>query len=122
MLDPIIVNLENAPNGSRELDAAIENYLSGGSDKDLSYILTDLEGIVRAAYYTTSIDVARSIILPGWRLDKLEHAGDFRRCQLWHTHPPKAVYTGYNDGAKPKTFAIAICAAALKTRRQENQL
>lgn len=64
-MDDLIAKLEAATEGSRELDAEIENILAGGSDADLAYILEDIERTTRPPHYTTSLDAAATLIPEG---------------------------------------------------------
>lgn len=111
-LDTLIRDLEEATEGSRELDTAVTNWMwrekwGKKLPKDLSI-----------EPYTTSLDAALTLVPEGWKWEIANHAGDDDgpRAALWWGIPAE-----HNDeikqiGAHGNTPALALCIAALKAR------
>ena len=54
--------LQKADSPSRALDAEIHNLGKGGSEADLAYILTDIEGTTNPPAFTSSLDDALTLV------------------------------------------------------------
>jgi hypothetical protein len=111
-MSDLISRLESATEGSRELDQDIFHAL------DLCQKLDDGTCVdYRAPAYSTSIDGAVSIILPGWRW-KLAMTGVGKaaaRVEMWTIHYVAHPLPAFVK-AKGYLAPAAICAAALKAR------
>jgi hypothetical protein len=81
-MDTLIADLEAATEGSRELDARIENRLNGGSARDLEYVLSDIERTSRPPAFTSSLDAAMTLVPEGWYMRKLAEFPDGWACKL----------------------------------------
>jgi hypothetical protein len=131
MLDDLIARLEAAPKSSRELDARIENLLAGGSEKDLAYILGDIERITRPPHYTTSLDAALTLVPEGalWELDHKLNLGPAEDGYATPAGEPKTIYRAgcgvqlpnekMSSWFRHQHFtepALAVCIVALRAR------
>lgn len=108
-LKSLIAELESAKEGSRELDAMIENWLEHGSESDLAYILTDIENITKPAPYTFSLDAALTLVPEGWYWQISEVGLAWVGTHLTANKPVR--FDG--DAVTP---AIALCIASLRAK------
>lgn len=120
----LVALLEQATEGSRELDRAIKTYLYPDWE-DRVFIVTEEDGgghygvknplIVQ---YTTSLDAALTLVPEGWIIEDAfwsrKPAGDGSCCWelLNAANPDKASAIGDH----PSSFALALVIAALKAR------
>lgn len=107
----LIARLEAAKEGSRELDAAIDIYVTGGSSADLAYVLEDVDRTLRPKHYTTSLDAALTLVPKGY-FGEIDFGFLVDKQAAWvrkNNDTPRVI--GYG-----KTPALALCIAALKAR------
>lgn len=104
---------------SRELDAAIENLLAGGSAADLAYIIEDLERTTRPPAYTTSLDTAVTLVPKGivWAL--YSGSDTYVASAACEPKPAPGRLMDERWGAEGATEAAALTAAALRALAQE---
>ena len=120
-MNNLIEKLEQAPEGSRELDVAIWNATC--ADNPLARVTTLPAG---HHHYTTSIDAALTLVPEGWMIasiSKFIRRGEKRSgVMLIRTGDAEKQLEQLADpwGALPRTEAstpaLALCIAALKAR------
>lgn len=111
-LSDLIARLETTKEGSRELDAAIDIYVTGGSSADLAYVLEDVERTLGPKHYTTSLDAALTLV-------PKEYAGNWdlkwrnkASCRAELYRP------SYQVDGLAATPALALCIASLRAREE----
>lgn len=131
----LIARLEQATEGSRELDAAIARAIG---NKVETIIVPEghpvfaagggLEFMVRpdgsrssVPPYTTSLDAALTLVPEGWRVAEMKDgipsdAGPYCHVRLWC---PVNSALGHRHGASGITPALALCIAALRAHAME---
>lgn len=112
-LSDLIVRVEGASEGSRELDCLIADAVLGP---------------VKAPYrrghcekYTTSIDAAMTLVAPSWWFNMSGPMtpaayGYSREDQRFKRCGVEMIGAPYSCGAGGATFPLAICVAALRAR------
>jgi len=120
-MNDLIKELEGATKGSRELDAQIGRIVgTWHRDADYYYRRAD-DGygplhFNEPRHYTTSLEVALTLVPEGWRVANLGEASNGR----WDCYLIERNGTGQildRDGQS--TPALALCLATLKARNDE---
>lgn len=115
----LIEKLEAARDGGRELDAEIarECGIDWSPDEGGNY---GPYGIMPArVHFTRSLDAALTLLLPGWRLERLHQGIDGSTATLT-PYADGPTVTGYSLADGAASLRIAICIAALKAREAGN--
>ena len=117
----LIAELEQAPTGSRELDAEIHAALGKPVDwlKDTDSDFRILDTAV--PFYTTSMDGAFTTMPEGWSLAGLwSHQNPLRR-RWWGTDARRdSPYQLVHGARGAKTPPLAMCIAGLRAREKDN--
>ncbi len=121
-IDELIAALKQATGPSREMDAAVDICITGGSAADLAYVLEPMQGeapgasierTLRPLSYTASIDAALTLV-PADTFWRVGHNGegadpsDFRA---------DVMMGGLYSTGIASTPALALCIAALRARQ-----
>lgn len=117
----LLTRLEQAEEGSRELDVAVW-VETGGQVANQDRLTAEMLRISRfshAPHYTTSLDAALTLVPEGWRTRDATNWGGGWDWILWK-HPDGKRWTGRVMGAAPIP-ALALCLAALKARGAETE-
>lgn len=126
-MDDLIKRLEEAREGSRELDAeilcAIDPHASlDGDGDDVWYgIGLDEDGgpWPRVHDYTTSIDDALTLVPEGWGYEISALPGEKVLVRPVKPCPDGSIETMSRWHSHATSAALALCAAALKARKEE---
>lgn len=127
-LESLVKKLEQATEGSRELDALIyvgmipgHHWKHGGN---LAATARQMQGYDFIPRYTTSLDAAVTLIPKGWRVLNLsEWDAEVLRlrgpwmCQLRKREHRINIFEGFDAGAESRhamTPALALCIASLR--------
>jgi hypothetical protein len=124
MIPDLIKRLEEAREGSRELDEAIALAVYPEMERrTVADPITGTEQVwylhgtrVRIEPYTTSVDAALTLVPEGWRIAEMKDGiksdrGPYCNTRLWCPANPGLGYAYPGNGATP---ALALCIAALK--------
>lgn len=125
MTADLIRKLEEASEGSRELDAQILQYIDPKNEKKDWFAdgktgePTPLPG---SPYYTTSIDAAFTLVPEGYtgsvtfgQSTSSSNIQFHESAELWNGEHGESCQEIYSKAATP---ALALCIAALKTREE----
>ena len=117
MTTPLITRLEEAAEGSRELDLRVFEHFDRvngerWTEADLDYALTDPDRTINPPHLTTSIDAALALaerVLPGW---------DFI---VGRTNGGLTIHAQVGPGEMQfgNTPALALCIAILKANHKD---
>lgn len=118
-MDALIARLEQASYGSRELDYAVLGALEGKTVPGgwATYADYEMPSLMRAPYYTTSLDAALSLIPEDWREWHITKRIGENVAQLTESQGLSIAVRGTGIAATP---ALALCIASLKARRASN--
>jgi hypothetical protein len=116
---------EAATGPDRELDCAIAVALGrtdeGGSGFHRTFPDDSVFEQVRALLFTASLDAAMTLVPEGWVIGSVAEEAprtqwvvELRRGH--RTSYDKVVFSEYTPGKRCASFALALCAAALKAR------
>lgn len=125
----LIKRLEGAKEGSRELDAAVANFVGWKCVGAYSHKFKKLvavppgrgaTGVRIIPTFTTSLDAALTLVPENFSYELTYSAageGALRRTRLWDwRRGPLALDPSNNWEAQASTLPLALCIAALKAR------